>query len=65
MTPLVPSKLGQIEGVAPPDETVFDLPEATHTGSRPYINPSMDLPKMVKYIKRNIPAALTMAAPQE
>lgn len=58
MTPFVPSKLEQTEGVAPADETVFDPPEAAHAGSRPYINPSMDLPKMVKYIKRNIPGAL-------
>ena len=58
MSSLVPSKQEQIKSAVPADETVFDLPEATHAGSRPYINPSMDLPKMVKYIKRNIPGAL-------
>ena len=58
MSSLVPSKQEQVEGVAPADETVFGLPEAAHSGSRPYINPSMDLPKMVKFIKSNLPGAL-------
>ena len=64
MSDLVPSKLEAVEGAAPADETVvFDSPEANLTRSRPYIHPSFDLPKMVKYIKRNIPGALKVAAP--